>query len=263
MHADNELHEKLRILETEIAVLKHRPALFDPLRDPINRLPAELQSIIQTEAIRCDKTISTEDLRALLMLAPPPLPNNIQVPLELRPQYVKAFLQTNVVGVESLKVSKNQIAKYEVLTGINVWASVRALHLTIYPPLLQQGQVPSFVEVIEEEQAVIKQCMNTQHFALTFIYNPFHCGQGDVDLLRSSGYQEALQALSKLKRMHVGLIKDDCGLGPYTEDINEGANQWGRAMVKKIREAIVQTAPDCQITNSPEIEVNGGNNENV
>ena len=258
--ANEELHEKLRVLEKEVAVLKCRPALFDPLRDPVHRLPAELQSIIQTEAVRCDKTLSNEDVRALLMLEPPPFPNNIQVPIELRPQYVKLLLQTNVVEVDSLRWRENAIAKYEAMTGINVWTSIRSLHLELYGSFLRHGNIETCAEYIGEQQAIVKKCANTQHFALVLKIDPWYCEPGDNDLLKSSGYQEALQAMTELKTMHIKLSKKDQSTRVFSEAEIELANNWGRDMVKKIREAIMQVAPDCQITDSPEIDWNGGNN---
>lgn len=97
----DELKTQLRQARKELAVLKKRPPIIDPLREPLKGLPNEIKDMIRIEVLRMTRPVGYFDLAAFFK-STPIIADNVQVAHLLRRQYAPLFLKGNTIDANDI-----------------------------------------------------------------------------------------------------------------------------------------------------------------
>ena len=261
-HLDTEKLEKEKKLHlSQVAVLHRRPPQFDPLSIPIMRLPVELRSIIQSEALHLNSPARVKDLKALLLMASPPLARKLEVPLQFRPQYVQTFLRTNAVDVDDLVSMEFSISRYERETGVNFWMNVRSLHLQLFSWQVQSANLRSRRARKARRtarQAIFQRCSNIKHLTIDLKIQLDSIQDVAQGTLKASGYQSTLETLCKLKTLHIAKTECDWEFDavPMSASNVRLAKAACKSLVSAMKKAVLHTNPGCHVTEGPDPDWN-------
>ena len=221
-----------------------RPALHDPLVDPIRRLPQELQDMVQAEALHLDHPVKLSDIQPFLESQRPPAAG-IDLPFELRPRYLKAFLHSNTVDVDSLWYSRHASREYGLATGhtVTMKDSIRSLHLNVV-----SSDLFSSFRMEKKALSIMKRCTKTEHLELSFTVRPvdymfWHSRPSEPE---EDQYFNAITALPKLKTINITTDADQHDWG--MRGLLDPTRAWFDVILARWKKAIMQSCPVCKIT---------------
>ena len=249
LRAENtQLKASTRRAEIENRVLKSRDLHFDPLFDPIRHLPAELQQMIQVEALKLGRPTSSEDLSPFITFNAPYFPNKIQMPLHLRPRYFKTFLRSNTVDVEALVTNRQVIREYSrnaAHTG-TLRDCIRSLRLNLYVEDLFRPEC----HLVTSKISMLKRCTQVEHLEVCFVLfleNVMGIFQSPAQF-HDSEYLEIIKTLRKLGKVELQITAGAEKRWRYLPaTFAEDGDQWLDKIEVFLKAAALESSPTCKV----------------
>jgi ribosomal protein L29 len=252
-HEIAKLRAQLQTSNTQVQVLKQRPAYHDPLSMSLQPLPVELQTAIQVEVLTLPYPIGQGEIQIFMEHKPTPIASNFELPFSIRPQYFKAFLQSNNFYFEELWELQSEIDTYIETNRLpyTLQDCIRHLRLLIDTEDL-------FVEPskIGDQMHGLGNYAKLQHLTISFnlqeedIINHYNVDKDLTCILEDVGFVTALQSLRKLKAI---VLEVDIGLlNGQSEELQEAAKSWMYEVVALTKKTMLESNSRCVVTDALE-----------
>ena len=236
-------NSKLKKVAIENKILRQRPVIFDPILSPVARLPAELQCMVQAQALKVDRPINEQLLDSFLLTTPPTF-NGIKLPYEARPNHLKTLLRANTVTLTALAVYQKRLSQTMKKCGASFEKDVVSVHWMLDTKIPTGRKKTAHAQRCKRERVILKQCTGIKHLIVELDVDSSTVGTRNAkETLKASGYEDLLLIPRNLKTLRIVANKEGQLNGP---DQIGYVQRWAMDMVAAIGDVVLQGNPQCK-----------------